>query len=83
MDNLERKKPIWVATTIGQQMTKTLLSTYGTSTLDTYLNQLAVQSGKATGGVETVEDQCSIFNGLNNTLVCMKYLPTLSMSSCE
>ena len=33
------------------------------------LTELAVQSGKNVGAVETAEDQCTMLNQLNNTLV--------------
>ena len=48
--------------------TKTFIQSVENPALDVFLTQLAIQSGKNVGAVETAEDQCAMLNNLNNTL---------------
>ena len=65
--NWDIKRPIWVIILI-ETYTKTFIQSVENPALDVFLTQLAIQSGKNVGAVETAEDQCAMLNHLNNTL---------------
>ena len=66
--NWERKRPIWV-TLLVNSLTQSDISSRAYPVLDLYLSQLAVKNRKRVSAVETVQEQCSPLNQLNNTLV--------------
>ena len=67
-ENWETRRPIW--TLLKTQM---VIETYITSIeylqLDTYLAEIGRRFGKIVGGIEHVEDTCSILNNLNDSQV--------------
>jgi len=73
--NWERKRPIWV-TLLVNSLTQSDISSRAT-VLDIYLSQLAVKNRKRVSAVETVQEQCSPLNQLNNTLVAFALEHTL------
>ena len=63
-------RPVWVASTLGnfdKEVLKARLQ--GHDFLDLYLTNQAIINNKAIGGVETAQEQCSVFNNLNKTMV--------------
>ncbi|KAK0147540.1 Metalloprotease TIKI2 [Merluccius polli] len=62
--NWERKRPVWVMLMVNS-LTEWDVRSRGTPVLDLYLAQEAERTGKRTGAVERVEEQCHPLNGLN------------------
>ncbi|XP_078485498.1 metalloprotease TIKI1-like isoform X2 [Ciona intestinalis] len=62
----ERKRPIWIMLMINA-LTKPDIRSRGVPVLDVHLARQAGVMGKHVGAIETVEEQCEPFNGLNIT----------------
>lgn len=62
--NWERKRPVWVMLMVNS-LTEWDVRSRGTPVLDLFLAQEAERTGKTTGAVERVEEQCHPLNGLN------------------
>uniref|UniRef100_F6X1I9 Metalloprotease TIKI n=1 Tax=Ciona intestinalis TaxID=7719 RepID=F6X1I9_CIOIN len=60
----ERKRPIWIMLMINA-LTKPDIRSRGLPVLDVHLARQAGVMGKHVGAIETVEEQCEPFNGLN------------------
>ena len=65
--SMERLRPLWVAVTL-MLLDKDTMATLGAKALDGYLKERAKLEGKQIHGVESVEDQCSILNGMDNDM---------------
>lgn len=74
--NWERKRPVWVMLMINS-LTEWDVRSRGTPVLDLYLAQEAERTGKTTGAVERVEEQCHPLNGLNFSQVLFALNQTL------
>ena len=68
--NWEWKRPIWLTIAL-ELMTETFVSGAGTPTLDLHLIQQANNDWKTVTAIETTDEQCSLFNKINTTLVCI------------
>ena len=67
MASMERLRPLWVAVTL-MLLDKDTMAALGAKALDGYLKERAKLEGKQIHGVESVEDQCSILNGMDNDM---------------
>ena len=66
--NWDMKRPIWV-TIFLETLTKSYIQSVENPSLDAFLAQVAIKSGKNVGAIETAQEQCEMLNHLNNTLV--------------
>ncbi|XP_026887865.2 metalloprotease TIKI2 isoform X2 [Electrophorus electricus] len=74
--NWERKRPVWVMLMVNS-LTEWDVRSRGTPVLDLFLAQEAERTGKRTGAVEEVEEQCHPLNGLNFSQVLFALNQTL------
>ncbi|XP_078485497.1 metalloprotease TIKI1-like isoform X1 [Ciona intestinalis] len=72
----ERKRPIWIMLMINA-LTKPDIRSRGLPVLDVHLARQAGVMGKHVGAIETVEEQCEPFNGLNKSQVIFALNQTL------
>lgn len=74
--NWERKRPVWVMLMVNS-LTEWDVRSRGTPVLDLFLAQESERTGKTTGAVERVEEQCHPLNGLNFSQVLFALNQTL------
>ena len=67
-DGWETRRPIWTFMKI-QMVIKSLITSIEYPQLDSYLGDLGRQNGKFVGGIENVNDTCSIINNINASQV--------------
>ncbi|KAL5015664.1 hypothetical protein ScPMuIL_005253 [Solemya velum] len=74
--NWERKRPVWVMLMVNS-LTESDIKSRGIPVLDLYLAQEAERTGKITGAVERVDEQCVPLNELNFSQVLFALNQTL------
>ena len=69
--NWQKKRPIWIVILL-QSCNEILISSIKDPPLDYHLTILADEEKKTVSSVETAEEQCSLFNDLNKTVVSVE-----------
>ena len=78
-DGWESRRPIWTFMKI-QMVIKSLITSIEYPQLDSYLGDLGRRHGKFVGGIENVNDTCSIINNMNASQVLFILNKTLGQS---